>query len=748
MSSYSSLSQQQTNQPVPQDLDFLINDLRFPPQNMSVKKVLGYILHYLPYVKQEQNLRLLLSAFLNNPTCFGSVRNSIQAPANFDEIYLIIEVFKMVADTKLKISQPSISIKKWYTVVGKELHNFLAFDPTVNGWKVLPIIAGLKLSSPLRDDLYTKRNYISYGWFFSDWDSKMTQLFKTGLSSGCLSDIYPTDITNLSLMSLGIFHDVDQNILSFTEGLTSEKFVVHRLVDMLVSIEPKIRHTFFEQDIADTTIIFNDPILKHINKISLLLESYLKRLPITTGRQTDVNYEFVSYTVGRILEFNRIINHMSQNSIKYNTPNRGIVKEPAMDNYWYVMKSVLFGQTLIFQGILTGFVTNRNSIIPLYKDIALKILQNLYYLNFILLSIGQGGFDSYNFVYYLTIEVALDGGASGQFEHLTSYLIGDYRELNLFNVHRNYIMRSKVLFVMGLWENYLNQQQRNKNVKFAQEQISPVCFSLAQNHPAGVDFDVIESAHSVLLSLFSRNKKDVNTQEVMEYINLVLEQFPLLLSANQLSIAIETIGKFILSNMSRPNLDGIENMEYVQSGLEFLDFLFNRCFHAKPGLNIGSNNSFTTINTAQPIAKYEANSTMSHIEDESAGDNMIDIIDSNKKKKPKDLYFGPQWEKSKKEKQQQREKERASEAFQERLSPETIREALVFSFINLIPYLPLSILTDWLEKIWILIEKSNPSEGQFLIKILWRVISENLDLNRCELAYTWWYEEKKIPEKL
>ena len=38
-------------------------------------------------------------------------------------------------------------------------------------------------------------------------------------------------------------------------------------------------------------------------------------------------------------------------------------------------------------------------------------MTNLYYINFILLSIGQGGFDNYNFVYYLTIELALTTGS-------------------------------------------------------------------------------------------------------------------------------------------------------------------------------------------------------------------------------------------------------------------------------------------------------------------------------------------------
>lgn len=83
-----------------------------------------------------------------------------------------------------------------------------------------------------------------------------------------------------------------------------------------------------------------------------------------------------------------------------------------------------------------------------------------------------------------------------------------------------------------------------------------------------------------------------------------------------------------------------------------------------------------------------------------------------------------------------------------RLTPETTREAMIFAFINLIPYLPLHIFTHWLNKTWTLIDQSNQYESEFLMRILWRVLSENLDLNRCEMAYSWWYEDKRVPELL
>lgn len=90
----------------------------------------------------------------------------------------------------------------------------------------------------------------------------------------------------------------------------------------------------------------------------------------------------------------------------------------------------------------------------------MELIPNLYYINFILLSIGQGGFDNYNFVYYLTIELALTTGI--RFEKNTLYLIGNYQEVNLHPdvLNNNYIDTSKVIFILGLWENYLQLPHR------------------------------------------------------------------------------------------------------------------------------------------------------------------------------------------------------------------------------------------------------------------------------------------------
>lgn len=686
--------------------------------------------HYLPYVKHEQNLRLVFASFLNSSVCFGPSNHG----ATFAELYLIIEVFKLVTDKKLSISQPSLSVKIWYNVIWKELTNFVQFNPLQNSWKILPIIAGMRLSNPLRYELYVKGNPIQYRPFFVNWDYQTTQLFKESLTYS-ISPSLPDNVVNLSLLSLAIFHDPNQNILNFTQKI-SIPFVVERLIDMIVSpvdkdsVKSAITHYFIPTgDNNNNNTTTPSPNVKHLNKIAILLESYLKQIPGEKSPEL-----LISAVLGKLLTFNRDLNHFSQHS-KFNQDSNSKDLDslpPLFQEYWHSMKSILFAEILIFQGILTAYVTSgtTSSRSPIYQEICLKILHNLYYIHFILLSIGQGGFDSYNFDYYVALEVVLNHSrTTGAFETLTSHLIGDYQEVNLYVVHEDYIVKSKVLFVLGMWENYL----KDPNQIFVRRTISPICFNLASGENGRglpLSSDLIEAAHSVLLAIFAFNKN--TPRETLEYLDLLLRQFPNVLSANQLSIAIETLGKQTLSHpIQYHNLTEEEQLElldlYTNSAQELLEFLYIRCSAIGTGIPI--NRTGNALGTAQPIAEYGANSTMSHIDEDGMG---IDIIDANKRKKPKDYV----------PKVARLSKEPSEYEVQVRLVPETAREALIFSFINLVPYLPLLMFIPWLDRIMVVIDASNVSEREYLLRMLWRVLSENLDLNRCELGYKWWYETR------
>jgi len=736
-------------QPTPQDLDFLINDLRFPLPDTTIHKTLGYLYHYIPYVKYEHNLKLVVASFLNNPLCF------CHEGAPFESNYMIIEVFKLIADKKLKISKPTLSIKSWYTIILKEINNFALFNPQMNCWKVLPIISGLLLSSNLRNMLYTKDYPLEYRWFFKDWDEKIMKLFKYCLKY-TLSATHSDDIINLTLVSLAITYNKEEDIREYTLNISSN-FIISRLIHLIFGdsdTSAVVYNKFFyinpgdsqAEEIVQSEIMLR-PVLKQLNKLSFLLESYFKRLPVHES-----SFPLILESLDRIHMFNKALCFSTQASVFNQNPvkSTGGVANVLSQQFWYLMKTLLFAEVVVYQGILTRFLTSTagnnltffskiytsksfNSLELEYKQISLKILHNLYYMNHILHSIGQGGFDSYNFVYYLTLEFALNNGPSTyEFENLTRFLIGDYQEVNLFPdvINNNYVVRCKVLFVLGLWENYLQQEKQNQ--AFIKQEIFSVCLHLVDDS-IFVDPELIEASHSVLLICFSNEKNSTSIKESTEYVQLLIRQFPRLLSPNQLSIGVETVGKKILSNPVSYK-EGL----HANSVDEFLSFLYFASLHARSGIPIDShgNTNELAFASAQPISEIAASSTMSHL-DKKKNEN-TDIIRANKKKKPKAVVNLrlPKNNSSKNYK------------FERRTKPETTREALIVSTINLIPYLPLSIFTKWLDKIWSLIEMSNSHEIPYLTSMLWKVLSENMDLNRCEIGFRWWYESKRAAENV
>ncbi|WEJ96667.1 hypothetical protein PSN45_004209 [Yamadazyma tenuis] len=695
----------------PQELDYLINDLRNSSQSMSVNKVLGYMYHYLPFVKVEHNLRLVFASFLNNPTCFTP------GGASFESNYQIIEAFKAITDKKLSVSQPTIPVKTWYTVLFQELDHFVAYDIHRNSWKVLPILSGILLSNSLRDDLYSNPNMIEFGWFFGDWDSKAHDLFVKALGN-TLAAYNSDDIINLSLLSLAVTYKRDQDITSYTPSV-SVSFLITRLIQLIfanTSYSLQVYEKFFAFDINAANLhdtlnseVMNKPVVKHLNRLSFLLESYYRVLPINkTG------FDLIMDGLSKIKLFNASLCTRTQDSV-FNHPNSIKDQSVLHQQFWFFMKNIFFSECIIVQGIMTRFLSVNQSkgfsIFSIFKEtynieseyrfIALKVVESFYHLNHILVNIGQGGFDSFNFVYYLSLELIFGAQPSiVELEKLSMFLLG-YPNVNLNAdvINFNPINRGRVLFVMGLWENYL--QKNSFNNDYIKRNIFPICFDVVNNR--GIQaYEIIEAAHSVLLLCFSNKRVNKNLKELMEYIELIVNQFPRILSAQQLSIAVESLGKQILSN---PMV--YEGSMYANSADEFLEFINFKCLNTKSGIPISIKASDSMFTSAQPIGEIHAESTMKSLETKKQN---INIVAENKIKKPKDLVpLGMLPE--------------ATVApteynFAKRLVPETSREAMVLSFVNLVPYLPLSVF-----------------------------LSENLDLNRCELAYRWWYETKKAVAK-
>lgn len=783
----------------PQELDFLINELRNPKPDTTINKVLGYLYNYIPYIRHEHNLRLVIASFLNCPVCFGGSGTSISSSFEFEKNYLIIEVVKLIIDKKLKISMPVISIKQFYTIILKELQNFQHYNPIMNSWKILPIITGILLSNELRDQLYTEVNFVEYKWFFGNLDKEIYQLFNNALPYS-LSQSLDNNINYLSLMSLALVfknserhHKDSSDTVVHTKNI-SNIFMIQKLTEMIFldrKVSMLVYQKFFQLNPHNENIesvilndIMNKPVVKHLNKLSFLLEHYFSALDFTQLEDQVVGQSLIIIT-----NFNKHLNHETKNYTLFNnfnnTPDARTGNNPLTQNFWFTMKNLLFSQIIIFQGILSRFLTansrlltnktffwfspkkyygnridttnNNNNIEYQYKDISLQIMTNLYYINFILLSIGQGGFDNYNFVYYLTIELALTTGV--RFEKLTLCLMNNYQEINMYPdvLNSNYIDTSKILFVLGVWENYFQQMNRltqHRQQEIFNKEIYNIVINLVDAKKYANN-DLLEASHSVLLFYFANNSK-VNLDDVMRYVELVLEQFPQRISATQLSIAIETIGKKILSNpISYNNNNSRGNNIFINSAEKFFIFLLNKYSRIEPGVPIkpksitsvlssGSGEANVSFTSAQPVNEIEAHATLNTLEQEGKLAN--DVIDENKAKAPSKKiikkYLPDLVGKTK-----TNSDNHPFEFFDTRLTPETAREATIVSLINLVPYFPLSVFIPWLNQVWDLIVRSDSKEQQFLFNMLWKVISESLDINRGDLAIRWWYEEKQFTAK-
>lgn len=728
----------------PLDLDYLIHTLRHPTPDTSVQQVLGYIYNYIPYVKVEHNLRMIFASFLNSPVCFG------ENVPSYEDNYLIIEVFKLITDKKLKVSQPTLPIKTFYSVLLKELQNFVGFDPLRNSWKAMPIISGMWLSNQLRDQLYTENNVLEYKWFFHDWDEQSDALFKRSLQFS-LSRSTPANISNLGLLSLALKFRTRENIDDYL-GKIPRSVVISGLSDLVFGLNNSDgrKYQLFGQtgpndpnwNIFIKENVLQKPVIKHLNRLSFLLESLLQDLSYS-----EQNFQLLMHLVSSMLEFNRELNHFTSTQRFLNMALEEISDENTFQaQYMLLLKGYLFFEVIVFQGVLSRFVSLKNVSLAYllfrpkqhvsrieneYRQIGRLILHSLYYLNFVLMTIGQGGFDGYNFVYYVCLEVCLQNNTQNAFEFFTQYLIGDYKEVNLYHgaINRNYVARCKVLFVLGLWENYL-QMLKAKNAEFV-EFMYRTAFDLARN-PHIQDHLLVEATHSVLLVYFT-NKENTShdLEQVLNYFEILVDQFPRNLSANQLSVAVETLGKKIMSTPIVYTGNGL----HKTSVDEFLEFVFFKCQNTRSGQRI-EQASESVFTSAQPIQEIDAASTMSQLKKNKDLDQ-TDIVKHNKRKKPKDLpgmKLLPQNPRN------------PQENFTKREVPSTSREAIIVAFLNIIPYLPLNIFVRWLDKIWLLIWSSNEEERAYLTGKLWHVLSNNLDFNRCKLAYPWWYETKEAVE--
>lgn len=502
------------------DVNLLLSSLK-TPGTLTSTNLLSYIVHYLPRVKNEENLRLLMDAILSNHVIFSH-------QINLEETYIVIEAIKATFDLKIKISEPSLPLTKFFHAIVTSV-----FESGVESWKKVLVITGILLSQPVYQEqsIPETKSYFqtTYHSLANLNHELMLKIFQT-------VSINPVEINALTVISFACslpFFSPQQR-----EHLPHEPI-------LLFTTHLIFQSPYGLQSTTEALALSNSPVVKHLSRLSFLIENSL-----THG----VSFGALDSTLNIILGFSENLHFRSQDTTQSLN----------------VLKNIIFAVVIIFQGFVSYSLKLSSRISKAqYPTIATKILKTFFHLNFIIEKIGTGGFQAYNFVYITSVDALL------QYSHKSAEQLGQYfSERVLLNSSNQYEV-SKTLFALTYFETLC----QSASVDYYENTILPMVDYII--HTTTHSRSLMEAAHSVIIATFIPKNSHIIASTSINYLHTVLSQFPQLLSPTQLRIAIETIARAVSppSEAYQLNKDNLR---------ELLHTLYITCLNTRPGLPIPS----------------------------------------------------------------------------------------------------------------------------------------------------------------
>lgn len=476
------------------DVNMLLSILRSTSNNLQVSNLLSYVCHYFPRVKNEGNLKLLSSALFENSIIFNDV-------ININDSYLIIEAVKALFDTKIEISEPSLPLPEFYHSIIEAL-----FESNLAPYKKVLVITGILLSKPLYETQSIPETHSFFEKSYSSLINLNHELLVTIFQNAQINGFEINTLTSIALSCSLPFFNKNQKL-----NLPHDQIMLFTS-DLLFKSSLGLNYGNTDQ-LSDS----NSPVLKHLSRLSFLIENCLLN---------GVSYPILNSSFQDILRFSLNLNKRVVNSPKS----------------WDFLKNILFSIIIIFQGfssfslnLFNGLNSNQ------YSQISDEIMKTLFYLNFIIEKIGTGGFQAYNFVYLTTTDGLLQQKLP-KAESLGHFFINS---INLTQINKNPFESSKALFALQYFESLTKNCSEYYYNSVIQPFVSVIINNPSLNLPTEfiqIQRSLIEASHSVILSTFKNQKNSlVITTTAINYLNIVLSQFPLFLSSNQLKLAIETI---------------------------------------------------------------------------------------------------------------------------------------------------------------------------------------------------------------
>ncbi|CCH41979.1 Peroxisomal biogenesis factor 8 [Wickerhamomyces ciferrii] len=468
------------------DVNLLLSILK-TPGNLNSTNLLSYMVHYIPKVKNEQNLRLIVDAFLTNKVIFPE--NIIK----IDETYMIIEAIKATLDSKLIISEPSLPITKFYHVFVDSIFQSLAPN-----WTKILVITGILLTKPLYESHSIPETKSYFNSIYQSLTNLNHELIIKHLGNPAISSFEINTLIVISLAcSLPFFNQHQKHHLP-------HETITHIVIPLLFQSPLGLSGVPVHELINSKS-----PVIRHLNRLSFLLENCMIN---------GLSFGNIDSSLKIILEFSKDLHKRSIDSVQS----------------WDGLKNILFGLVIIFQGYVSYSLNLNNKLTPNeYSQFSGLILKTLFHLNYIVEKIGTGGFQAYNFVYITSLDAMIQYSLPKANELGIQFT----KELNLGSV--NHYEISKTLFTLTFFETL----SQHTSIDYYDSIITPIVDYVI--HTTTHSKSLIEAAHSVIISTYIPKNSHIIASSSINYLHTVLSQFPILLSSTQLKIAIETIARAV-----------------------------------------------------------------------------------------------------------------------------------------------------------------------------------------------------------
>lgn len=693
--------------------------------------------YLLPTIKNPSNLALITSETVFSPVVIPSLPNT---PIDLEVPLLLSDGFRAASIRKAQITDPTISPQEWALKILESLE----YVSIQYQWKSLPPLAGIIQA--------TSRSRLN--------QHKSNQLVLDKASTRRFQQVFVDFINN----TLRYYSGPEPNIRQIPSALLALAVAFPELEDdyrkqlstplllpsviELVYISPFglnagsfLKLVALDRDSTDLNEILNKrPVLTFLNSLSLIIQFLIHNSHPTRDAGT------ISVALNLIATFTRSL------STEYQDLARSIGADEAEQNthVWRYLKLSLFSVSVSFQGYTTWLLQDLPRQLFLEHAVAVSstILEAFSNIYFIVAQISLSGFPTYDFVYYSCMDIILDpqfklDGISSVVENLASPYLATSGTANSYHfIEGNLVNRGKLIFALNVCEllTPLSPFHPRKSSEGSHETvaISSCIMPLAKKFLTAPDpktskvtitffQPILESAHSVFLSIIStpsqalernngsRNSEtlsdtqqmstapdDIDSQtdlyetkkflddEIPSYLSTVLDLFPGVLSPNQFTLAITSI----VRAFSPPSPMFTVNKERSQW---ILEQIYSKALEMKPGKPLPA-----LIGTHQ----QQLNNTEN---EQNKDDKNIPIP--------------------------------------------TTRAVVISSLIHSLPFVEVSLLEEWLNKVAKLTlnpsqaDKSKfgiayPLEQQFLEADLFQMISEELEQYKSNVGIRWWFKAR------